>query len=83
MRVGPGISLHDHRDWGCGQAFNTLKQMLIGAPVFGYAYLSKPFVLEIDPSGLGLRAVLKWAVTDPVPNGFKNQGHVLRTSFES
>lgn len=57
-RGGSGISLRDHWDWGCAQAFNTLKKMLIGAPVLGYADFSKPFVLEIDASGLGLGAVL-------------------------
>ncbi|KAL2102024.1 hypothetical protein ACEWY4_003785 [Coilia grayii] len=57
-KAGPGISLRDHWDWGCEQTFNILKQMLIGAPVLGYADFSKPFVFEIDASGLGLGAVL-------------------------
>lgn len=57
-RVGSDTFLRDHWDWGCDQAFNTLKQMLISAPVLGYADFSKPFILEVDASGLGLGAVL-------------------------
>lgn len=39
-------------------AFLTLKKMLVEAPVLGYADFSKPFVLEIDASQVGLGAVL-------------------------
>lgn len=39
-------------------AFQTLKQKLVQAPVLGYADFSKPFVLEIDASQVGLGAVL-------------------------
>lgn len=53
-RTGRTVSLQDHWDWGCDQAFNTLRDKLISAPVLGYADLSKPFILEVDASGLGL-----------------------------
>ena len=42
----------------CEQAFETLKQELVSAPVLKYADFSKPFVLEIDASHQGLGAVL-------------------------
>ncbi|KAG1928789.1 interleukin-1 receptor accessory protein-like 1-A, partial [Pimephales promelas] len=57
-RPGHSATLRDHWDWGCDQAFNTLRDKLISAPVLGYANFSKPFVLEVDASGLGLGAVL-------------------------
>ncbi|KAL1253019.1 hypothetical protein QQF64_017712, partial [Cirrhinus molitorella] len=39
-------------------AFVALKRSLVEAPVLGYADFSKPFVLEIDASQVGLGAVL-------------------------
>lgn len=39
-------------------AFQTLKQKLVQAPVLGYADFSKPFVVEIHASQVGLGAVL-------------------------
>ena len=46
----------------CEQAFETLKQELVSAPVLKYADFSKPFVLEIDASHQGLGAVLSQEV---------------------
>ncbi|XP_067309059.1 uncharacterized protein [Pseudorasbora parva] len=40
------------------EAFVALKRSLVEAPVLGYADFSKPFVLEIDASQVGLGAVL-------------------------
>lgn len=50
--------LGDH--WGeeCENAFQSLKRLLVSAPVLGYADFTKPFVLEIDASHAGLGAVL-------------------------
>lgn len=42
----------------CEEAFQKLKQMLISAPVLGYADFKRPFILEIDASQAGLGAVL-------------------------
>ena len=39
-------------------AFETLRSCLISPPVLAYAYFSKPFILNIDASGVGLGAVL-------------------------
>ena len=40
------------------QAFQTLKNMLVAAPVLGYADFKQPFILETDASHQGLGAVL-------------------------
>lgn len=42
----------------CENAFQTLKRLLVSAPVLAYADFAKPFVLEIDASQAGLGAVL-------------------------
>ena len=48
------------RCWGeeCERNFHLLKERLVTAPVLAYADFSRPFVLEIDASHLGLGAVL-------------------------
>jgi hypothetical protein len=51
-------SWSDHWDRSCEQALHLLKEKLIGAPVLGYADFTRPFVLEVDASNLGLGAVL-------------------------
>ena len=40
------------------EAFETLKKKCMTVPVLAFADLEKPFVLETDVSGIGLRAVL-------------------------
>ena len=50
--------LGDHWSEECENAFQSLKRLLVSAPVLGYADFTKPFVLEIDASHAGLGAVL-------------------------
>lgn len=40
------------------QSFQTLKFKLTSAPILAYADYSKPFILHVDASGIGLGAVL-------------------------
>lgn len=42
----------------CEEAFQSLKEKLISAPVLGYPDYSQPFLLQTDASGMGLGAVL-------------------------
>lgn len=51
-------AIGDHWSNECENAFQTLKRMLVIAPVRGYADFTKPFVLEIDGRHVGLGAVL-------------------------
>ena len=55
---GLGVSLVDHWDDKCEEAFGALKERLTSAPVLAYADFSKPFILDIDASFEGLGAVL-------------------------
>ena len=48
----------------CQQAFNTLKDKLMSAPVLMYPDFEVPFVLETDPSHCGLGAVLAQCQVD-------------------
>ncbi|XP_056118703.1 uncharacterized protein LOC130096084 [Rhinichthys klamathensis goyatoka] len=42
----------------CEEAFQALKQVLTTAPVLAYADFTRPFILEVDASHVGLGAVL-------------------------
>lgn len=44
-------------DSNCDKAFNELKQRLVTAPVLGFPDFTKPYILEVDASLLGLGAV--------------------------
>ena len=70
----------------CEQAFETLKQELVSAPVLKYADFSKPFVLEIDASHQGLGNVLSRAGRDdPLPSPVEPCGHlkeICRTTVQ-
>ena len=54
----PKIPLSSAWDEHCEQAFLSLRESLIAAPVLAYADFKKPFILEIDASHGGLGAVL-------------------------
>ena len=45
-------------DSNCQQAFESLKQCLIAAPVLAFPNIDDPFLMEMDASGIDLGAVL-------------------------
>ena len=45
-------------DSNCQQAFESLKQCLIAAPVLDFPNIDDPFLMETDASGIDLRTVL-------------------------
>lgn len=55
--LGKGVIGNSWSDY-CESAFETLKRLLVSAPVLGYSDFTKPFVLEIDASHARLGAVL-------------------------
>lgn len=58
-----------------GQSFEALKIKLTTAPVLAYADFSLPFILEVDASHGGLRAVLSQEQCGKVrPIGYASQG---------
>ena len=59
----------------CKQSFETLKAKLTTSPVLAYADFTLPFVLEVDASYGGLRAVLSQAQAGKVrPIAFASRG---------
>ncbi|XP_064595186.1 uncharacterized protein LOC135461855 [Liolophura sinensis] len=48
------------KDWdeSCNKAFNELKKKISSAPILGHPDFTKPYILEVDASNLGLGAVL-------------------------
>lgn len=54
----PKLTLVSEWNEVCENAFESLKQCLITAPVLAYADFTRPFVLEVDASYGGLGAVL-------------------------
>jgi hypothetical protein len=42
----------------CESSFNSLKYKLTQAPILAYPCIQKPFILDTDASGFGIRAVL-------------------------
>ena len=59
-------------------AFNTLKQKCMTAPVLAFADLEKPFLLETDASALGLGAVLQQVQADGRLHPVAYASHALR-----
>ena len=59
-------------------AFNTLKQKCMTAPVLAFADLEKPFLLETDASALGLGAVLQQVQVDGRLHPVAYASHALR-----
>lgn len=57
-RKGQGLLCGDAWSADCEKSFTELKACLVRAPVLAFANFSLPFILEVDASHSGLRAVL-------------------------
>jgi hypothetical protein len=64
---------HKQEKWtnDCENAFKTLKQALITAPVLGYPNFNKPFILACDASGSAIGYILSQLGDD-------NKEHVIK-----
>ncbi|CAF4396540.1 unnamed protein product [Rotaria sp. Silwood2] len=48
----------------CQQAFSTLRQRLIEAPIIVYPRFDQPFILQLDASDVGISAILAQKLSD-------------------
>ncbi|KAL2089430.1 hypothetical protein ACEWY4_014118 [Coilia grayii] len=58
MRKGQGPRLDGTWTDACEESFQELKNRLVNAPILAFANFNLPFILEVDASHIGLRAVL-------------------------